>query len=90
MSNPSWMDHPALKNMEPVKKDVLFDLIKESQGKPMNQCLPIILKAQGRLKAAGMSFTQEETSLLMGLLTSGLSSEDMKKVDAMKNMMNKS
>lgn len=89
MDKTSWMDNPALKNMDPVKKSILMDVVKESEGKSLNQSLPIILKAQARLKAGGISFTPEETTLMMDLLTKDLSPADKMKVESMKNMMRK-
>lgn len=89
MEKTSWMDHPTLQKMEPVKKEILLDLIKESEGKTLNQSLPILMKAQGRLKASGSAFTQEETALIMSILTKDLSAADLAKVEMMKNMMKK-
>lgn len=89
MDNLSWLEHPALKSMHPAKKEILIDIVKESNGKPLNQSIPVLIKAQNRLKAEGQSFTSEESALMMSIITKDLSPSDMAKVEAMKKMMNR-
>lgn len=89
MTETSWMDHPSMKNLDPRKKEIILDLIKETNGKPLNKSLPSLLSAQSRLKALGLSFTPEETTTIMAILTQGLSPQDMAKVNAMRKMMDK-
>lgn len=86
MENMSWLNDPALKNLEPAKKEVFIQIITESKGKPLNQSLPIILKAQATLKAQGLSFTKEETTSIMEILSRNLSPKEVAKVDAIKKM----
>lgn len=88
MAQENWMDHPSLKNMDPRKKIILKEIMEEAKGKPMNQSLPILLSAQAKLKAQSLSFTQEETTTIMFLLTQNLSPEEHEKVERMKSFMN--
>lgn len=87
MAQENWMEHPALKNMDPRKKAILKEIMEESKGKPMNQSLPILLNAQAKLKAQSLSFTQEESTTIMLLLTQNLSPEDHEKVERMRTFM---
>ena len=87
MAQENWMEHPALKNMDSRKKAILKEIMEESKGKPMNQSLPILLNAQAKLKAQSLSFTQEESTTIMLLLTQNLSPEDHEKVERMRTFM---
>lgn len=87
MNQTSWMEHPSIKNLDPRKKEIILDLIQETNGKPLNKSVTSLLRAQSRLKALGLSFTKEETNTIMSILTKDLSPADMAKVEAMKKMM---
>lgn len=88
MRNKSWINNPALENMHPRKKEIIIELIHESEGKTLQQSIPIILKAKTKLKTADLSFTQQETGLIMELLTTDMSPQEKRKVENIKNLMN--
>lgn len=89
MNTMSWLNHPALQMMDEKKRTILMELIKESEGKPLTQSLPVLMNAQNKLKEQGLSFTKEETALIMAILTKDLSPAEKSKVEAMKKMMSK-
>lgn len=86
--NNNWIEHPSLKNMDQRKKQVLSTLMTESQGKPMQQCLPFLIKANQSLQAQGLNFTSEESSAIMQLLTQDMSPQDISRMEMMRNMIN--
>lgn len=87
MIQENWMEHPSLKNMDTRKKEILKEIMEKAKGQPINQSLPILLNAQAQLKSQSLSFTQEETTAIMLLLSQNLSPEEHVKVERMKNMM---
>lgn len=87
MSEKSWLNHPAIKDMDPRKLAIILDLVKETEGMPLNKTLPCLMKANAKLKAQDLSFSKEETSLIMEILTSDMSPEEKLKVNSLKSMM---
>lgn len=88
MDTKSWLTHPALESMDSQKKQILIDLVDESAGKPIAQVFPVLIAAQNKLKQNGLSFSKEETALIMTILTKDLTPAEKSKLEAMKKMMN--
>ena len=84
----SWLDDPIVKKMDPRKKMVLINLLKEVEGKNMNQGFSALMKANNQLSKQGLSFTQEESNLLIKRITVSLSPEEQQKVQMVMQMMN--
>ena len=51
--------------------------------------LPLLLKAQSRMKAQNIQFTQEESAFVMTTLMSDLSPAEKAKFDVLKKFMKK-
>lgn len=81
------MNNEALRNMHPLKKQILLEFIKETQGLPMEKALPNLMKANAKLKAMNMDFTPQEVSIITDLLTVNMSPADKMKLEMLKNMM---
>lgn len=84
MNEFNFNNDPALKNMHPMKLKIMADFIHTAEGKPIAQALPALLSAKQQLTALGLSFTPEETSLLMDSISNNLSPENKLKLDAIK------
>lgn len=84
----SWLDDPIVKKMDPRKKMVLINLLKEVEGKDMNQGFSALMKANNQLSKQGLSFTPEETNLLIKRISVNLSPEEQKKVQMVMQMVN--
>jgi hypothetical protein len=87
MNNFNVDNYPSLKNMHPMKVKIMTDLIDATEGKPIAQALPALLAAKQQLGSLGLSFSAEETSLLMDAVSNHLSPENKGKVEAMKMIM---
>lgn len=83
----NWLDHPALKDMEPEKKKILLALISSTQGKPMTQSAPLILSAMDELKRKGLTFQNSEKELIFDILSQDLSPAEKKKVQTIKSFL---
>lgn len=86
--NQNWLEHPTLKKMDPRKRQILLNIQKQAAGKSLNQCLPLIMEANTTLQAQNLSFTPEESNIMMQMLTQDMSPQDMAKFEMMKSMMN--
>ncbi len=76
-----------LKNMHPVKVQVIQELEQKARGKDMKSVPPLIMEAMQKLKAHQLSFSQEEVTVLLEILTTDMSAEEKKKVEMMKKFM---
>ncbi len=83
----SWLNDPVVQKMDPRKKQVLVKLLKDVEGKNMNMGFSALMSANNQLSRQGLSFTPEETNLLVKRITSTLSPEDQKKAQMVMQMM---
>lgn len=86
MNNFSWMNHPAIKNIDARKLAILMDLAKEAEGKSQDKLVPLMIKANAQLKTMNLSFTKEENDLLVDILTQDMSPAEKQKVEMIKRM----
>lgn len=89
MNNYAWMNHPAMKNIDSRKLVILTELAKEAEGIPRDKALPLLIKANAKMKALNLTFTQQETDLLIEILTKDMSPIEKKKVEMIKMLIAK-
>lgn len=87
MSDMSWIHNPELKNLSPRKMELVTKLVEESQGKSLSQAIPILMGIQKTLQAEGLSFTDEESALIMDILTRDMTLKEKQQVESMKQML---
>lgn len=88
MQDMSWIHNPALQNIHPKKMSVITELVQNTEGKPIAQSIPFLMQANKDLQKEGLSFTEEESMLIMELLTRDLSSEEKERITRMKGIIN--
>ena len=88
MEQQPWLNNPKLKNMHPLKIQIITELAQNTVDKSLIQSAPYLLKAQQSLKSAGLSFSYEESALLMEILTKDMSIEEKQQVERIKTIMN--
>ncbi len=84
----SWLEDPIVKKMDPRKKMVLVNLVNEVEGKNMNQGFSALMNANRQLSKQGLSFTPDETNLLVKRISANLSPEEQQKVQMVMQMVN--
>lgn len=89
MKDLSWMNNPAMKNIDPRKLAILIDLANEADGVTTDKALPLLIKTNAKMKALGLTFTPDETSLIVEILTKDMSPADKQKVEMIKKMTSK-
>jgi hypothetical protein len=87
MKDVSWINHPAMKNIDAKKLAVLVELMNEAEGKPLDKSLPILMKANAKLKSMDLSFDKDETNLILEILTKDMSPAEKQKFASMRMMM---
>jgi hypothetical protein len=87
MKDISWMNHPAIKNIDPRKLAFITEFVNETEGKPVEKAIPVLVATNAKMKAMGLTFTQEESDLMTDILTRDISAADKKKIEMFKKMM---
>lgn len=89
MSQSIFEQHEIFKTMHPVKLQVMKELVEGMEGKNMKDAAPLLMSATSKLKSHNMSFTPQETTILLEILTKDMSPQDKAKVEMMKNVVKK-
>ncbi len=79
--------NPNAKNIDPRKLTIILEIMKEAEGKSMEQVLPLLIDTNKRLQAQNLSFTKEENDLLMETLTKNLSPKERTQFDMIRRMI---
>lgn len=87
MESSIFEQYDIFKTMHPVKIQVMKELVANMQGKPMKEAAPFLMLAVNQLKQHNLSFTPEETSLLLEILTKDMSPKEKAKVEMMKQVV---
>lgn len=82
-----WMDHPAMKNIDPVKLELIKLAASQTSGKQGKEMATTMMALITATRKHGISFTQEEISLIMEILKDDKSDEEKRKIDQMVNMI---
>lgn len=84
MEQYDWKQDPRLKQMSREKLDYLTDFAERTRRLPKNQVLPAFLSLQADANRRGIRFTDEETSLLVSVLSANMPPEDRNKVETLR------
>ena len=77
----------VFKNMDPVKVQVIRELEAKAGGKGLKSTAPFIMEAMQKLKAQNLSFTPDEVSVLLEVLTKDMSPQEKERVEMMKRVV---
>lgn len=77
------------RNMHPVKVQIIRELEAKASGnrKDMKSLVPLVMEAMQKLKAHNLSFSQQEVSVLLEILTKDMSPAEKQKVEMMKRVV---
>lgn len=87
MADTSWANNPRLKNIDPRKLAILLEVAKEAEGKSMDKLIPLLMNADKKIKQQNMTFSKDETDLLIELLTKNMSPTEKMQFEMIKKMM---
>ncbi len=87
MNDTSWIHNPELDVLHPRKKELIVRFIEETAGKSFAQAIPIFSRLSKTMQEEGLSFTPEENTLIMDILTRDMSEEEKKRLEAIKQMI---
>lgn len=87
--NQDWLNRPELKNIEPVKKKFLMDLMTEAQKTSQANLPKLYMKAFGQMNALNLRFSPQETELITEIIESQMSAPERSRFQAIKKMFKK-
>jgi len=87
MNNDSWINHPNLKNIDPRKLKMIAELSNQTNNKSQNELIPFFLAMANKSKQEGLSFSPQEMNVIVNVIKSGKSKEEVQKMDKVLNMM---
>lgn len=80
-------EHPLYRSLSPLKKELLEELAQSTESLSLDKALPLLLKANTRLKQNNEYFTKEESAFLITELTRQLTPQEKKKVATLLKML---
>ena len=83
----SWMDHPAMNNIDPLKLELIRTASKQTQGKSGKNLAPVMMTIITGANKKGIRFTNDEISLILEILKDGKSAEEKQQIDQMIRMI---
>jgi hypothetical protein len=89
MSQSIFDQYDIFKTMHPVKIQVMKELAEQMQGKAMKDAAPLLMAATSKLKSHNLSFSPEESAVLLEILTKDMNPQEKAKVEMMKNVIRK-
>ncbi|MBQ9934967.1 MAG: hypothetical protein IJO70_03880 [Lachnospiraceae bacterium] len=78
---------PRLSNISPLKLKIIKEIASKSKGKSIEEMLPQIMQVNKELQARNISFSKEETALLMDIIEETLPPKDKAKFNMLKGFM---
>lgn len=84
--NINWTNNPKLKNIDPGKLKLLTELAKQAETKDPDKILPFFLGVTKKASSLGITFNDDETELILSVLKTRMSPEEIKKVEMIKNL----
>ena len=79
--NENWRNDPRLAGMDPVKLQYIEKIAAQVSSQSKQELLPTLLSLQAEARKNNISFTDQETALLISIITSGMPPDEKKKVE---------
>ena len=83
----NWMNHPAMKNIDPIKLELIKNAASQTQGKSGNSLASVMMALITSANRKGIRFNSEEISLILEILKEGKSKEEQSQIDNMVRMV---
>jgi hypothetical protein len=74
-------------NLHPLKQQLIIELVQSSKNTPLEKMLPKIMSINQGLNKRNMSFTKEESQLLIDILKENMTPDQRQKVDMLMNLL---
>lgn len=75
------------KNLAPLKRKIILGLANGSSSKSIEQMLPEIMQLNRELQKRNLSFSKEESNLIMDIMMEQASPADKQKIAMLRSIM---
>lgn len=82
-----WLNHPALKDMDPLKLELIRTAAQKTKGKSGKAMAPVMMGLITGAQKKGIRFTPEEMSLVISILKEGKTKEEQDQIEQMIRMV---
>ncbi|HCD44871.1 MAG TPA: hypothetical protein DEQ64_14300 [Lachnoclostridium sp.] len=82
--NFNWKQDPRLRNMNPQKLSLLTEFVKRVESTPKDQLVPTLLNLNAEASQKGIQFNDEETDLLISIMSANMGPNERKRIDTMR------
>lgn len=89
MNQTDWRKDPRLTKMDQNKLDFIQTFAEKIKSSPKNQILPLFLSLQAESSNANIRFTDQETDLIVSILTDGMSPAEKSRLETLKLLAKK-
>ncbi len=83
----SWQNDPALKKLDLKKIAFISELANQMNGMPSDKMLPFLMAASQKSKSMNINFSDDETSLIVKVLSSNMNPEEKNRLEMMQKMI---
>lgn len=77
-------NNPKLSNINPLKLRLLTEISEKSKGRNIEEMLPEIMMINKELSKRNLSFTKDESELLLDIMMQDMDEDQKKKLNMMK------
>lgn len=83
----NFMNHPDMKSIPKEKLDLILAFAKQQEGKKPEEILTAMMTFSARLRQQGLSFTKQESNLMIEIMTESMPEEEKQKVRLIKSLL---
>lgn len=76
-----------LKNMHPLKREILLRLSNSQSTMTPEQMLPQLMEINKELQKRDLSFSRSESEIVLDVLSEGMSPQEKQKINMIKSML---
>ena len=83
----NFENDPRLKNMSPIKRAIIGEIMTGKSNASMETMLPEIMKINNELNKRKLSFTREEAQLIIDIMMENASPAEKQKIQMLKSFL---
>ena len=83
----NFENDPRLKNMSPIKSAIIGEIMTGKPNASMETMLPEIMKINNELNKRKLSFTREESQLIIDIMMENASPAEKQKIQMLKSFL---
>lgn len=76
-----WINNPLLKDMDPIKLELIKTAATQTAGKSGNSLAPVLMSLITSANRKGIRFSSEEITLILNILKQGKSPKEQQQID---------